>query len=74
MKCRACYANEARVRQLGGWQGLVARGLLLKPVMCSHCFHRTFIPTWAADEEEEPETPTAHAENLAEERWQSKAA
>jgi hypothetical protein len=46
MKCRACWAEAAEVWRPGGWRGVLAGCLLLSPVKCHHCLHRSFVPRW----------------------------
>ena len=45
MKCRACWAEKAYVRQVSGWKGWLMAGLLLVPLKCHHCYHK-FTVHW----------------------------
>ena len=40
MKCRACWAEKAYVRNVGGWKGQLMSCLLLVPLKCHHCYHK----------------------------------
>ena len=44
MKCPACWAEKAFVRQVDGWKGAVLRCLLVVPMKCHHCYHDFYIP------------------------------
>ncbi len=40
MKCRACWADKAYVRQARGWREIAMTWLGFVPLKCQHCYHR----------------------------------
>ncbi len=44
MKCRACWAEKAYVRQARGWREIALTWLGLVPLKCQHCYHRFWTP------------------------------
>jgi hypothetical protein len=40
MKCRACWADKAYVRQARGWREIVMTWLGFVPLKCQHCYHK----------------------------------
>jgi hypothetical protein len=40
MKCRACWADKAYVRQLTGWRKTLHSALFFVPLKCHHCYHK----------------------------------
>jgi len=44
MKCRACWAEKAYVRQVSGWKGWLLSCLCLVPLKCHHCYHKFSVP------------------------------
>jgi len=45
MKCRACWADKAFVRQVQGWRALLQKCFLLTPLKCHHCYHKFSVPS-----------------------------
>jgi hypothetical protein len=47
MKCRACWAEKAYVRQVSGWRGILHKVCFLVPLKCHHCYFKfaAFWPT-----------------------------
>lgn len=44
MKCRACWADKAFVREVRGWRGVLLKCFLLTPLKCHHCYHKFTVP------------------------------
>ena len=44
MKCRACWADKAYIREVAGWRGVVCSWLGLVPLKCHHCYHKFSLP------------------------------
>ncbi len=40
MKCRACWADKAFVRQVRGWRALLQKCFVLTPLKCVYCYHQ----------------------------------
>jgi hypothetical protein len=40
MKCRACWADKAYVRQARGWREIAMTWLGFVPLKCQHCYHK----------------------------------
>ena len=40
MKCRACWAEKAYVREVRGWRGVALNWLGFVPLKCQHCYHK----------------------------------
>ena len=40
MKCPRCWAEEAYVRRVSGWKGILLACLLLRPLKCNHRYHK----------------------------------
>jgi hypothetical protein len=40
MKCPACWADKAYVRQVTGLRGAILSCLFLVPLRCHHCYHK----------------------------------
>ena len=45
MKCRACWADKAFIREVKGWRGTALSWLGVVPLKCHHCYHK-FSVLW----------------------------
>jgi hypothetical protein len=44
MKCRACWADKAYIREIKGWRGSAMSWLGVVPLKCHHCYHKFSVP------------------------------
>ena len=45
MKCPSCWAEKAYLRKVEGFSGLLTKVFLIRPLKCSHCYHK-FSVSW----------------------------
>jgi hypothetical protein len=47
VKCPACWAEKAYVREVNGLRGALLASMLIVPMRCQHCYHE-FHVSWFA--------------------------
>ncbi len=47
MKCPACWAERAYIREASSWRDTLLSILLIVPMRCHHCYHSFYVPWFA---------------------------